>query len=310
MEIKKKISIVIPVYFNELDLPYSVPELLKLASDLKNYDVELIFVDDGSGDNSLDLLLDIKKKHKLIKIIKLSRNFGSMIAVQAGIRHASGDCIGIIAADLQDPPKLFLNMIEKWENGYKVILAIREDREESKIQKTMAALYYFILRKIAFPDYPDGGFDFVLFDRQIAEELKMYSGKNTNIMSLIFSLGHKRYCIPYTRGMRKFGKSRWTFWKKINLLIDSLVSFSYLPVRFMSFIGITIAFGSFIYGLFVCLNYFRGNILVPGWTALIIILSFFLGLIMIMLGIIGEYLWRNLDESRKSPLFIIDELFE
>lgn len=308
---KKNIfSIVIPIYYNESNIPYTLPRLLNLQKLLPNYDIEYIFVDDGSGDQSLSLLLDVKKQNSNIKIIKLSKNFGSMVAIQAGIHYAHGECIGVIAADLQDPPELFVDMLSKWEDGYKTVLAVREDRKDPWIQKLFSNLYYFLLRNAAFPDYPKGGFDFILFDRQVAKEIRQFSGKNTNIMTVIFSLGHKRYYISYTRNKRETGSSKWTFIKKINLFIDSIISFTYLPLRIMSFLGFLVAVISFVYGLFVINGYLKGSIQVPGWTALILTITFFSGLIMIMLGIMGEYLWRILDESRKSPLFIVDEIFE
>jgi glycosyltransferase involved in cell wall biosynthesis len=307
---KKKFSIVVPFYYNELNIPYTVPRLQAMQNLLPVFDLEFIFVDDGSQDQTLPLLLNEKDKDTRIKVIKLSRNFGSMSAIQAGLRYASGDCVGIIAADLQDPPELFVEMIERWESGKKVVMATRADREESFSQKLFSNSYYYLMDKFALKGYPNGGFDFVLIDRQIVKEIIKISEKNTNIMSLIFWLGYNQETIPYVRQERKLGKSKWTLSKKVKLFIDSFVSFSYAPIRFMSSIGFLVAILSFIYGVFIVINSIMGTIEIQGWTSIIAIITFLLGIIMVMLGIIGEYLWRILDESRKRPAYIVDEVYE
>lgn len=307
---KRLFSIVVPIYFNELNIPYTVPRLQDLQKLIPNYDIEFIFVDDGSLDRSFELLLVEKKKDPRIKLIKLSKNFGSMSAIQAGLSMAKGDCVGIISADLQDPPELFAEMIERWEGGNKVVLAARSDREESFSQKAFSNTYYYLMEKYALKGYPSGGFDFVLIDKQVVGEINRIKEKNTNIMSLIYWLGYDRALIPYVRQERKTGKSRWTLSKKVKLFIDSFVSFSYAPIRFMSIIGFVTAFLSFIYGIFVVINAIFGHIGIQGWTTIISVITFLLGIIMMMLGIIGEYLWRILDESRKRPSYIIDEIFD
>jgi polyisoprenyl-phosphate glycosyltransferase len=305
---KKTFSILVPIYFNELNIPYTVPRLKNLQKLLPDYDLEFVFVDDGSKDNSFNLLMRERELDSRIKVIRLSKNFGSMSAIQAGLEYVSGDCIGIIAADLQDPPELFETMVKEWEQGKKVVMATREDRDESWSQKLFSNTYYRLMRKYAISEYPKGGFDFVLIDKQVASELINIKEKNTNIMSLIFWLGHERATIPYVRQKREHGKSKWTMSKKIKLFVDSFVSFSFVPIRFMSMIGFITALFSFIYGIFVLINSLIGNVNVQGWTTLIALITFLLGLMMLMLGIIGEYLWRILDETRKRPGYIIDEV--
>lgn len=307
---KIKFSIVVPIYFNALNIPHTVPRLQKLQELLPDCELEFVFVDDGSKDNSFQLLLEAKQQDKRIKVIKLSRNFGSMSAIQAGLQYASGDCIGVIAADLQDPPELFVDMIKEWRNGKKVVLATRSDREESLSQKMFSNSYYYLLEKFALKDYPKGGFDFLLVDKQVAQEVIDIGEKNTNVMSLIYWLGHDREYFPYVREERKLGKSRWTMSKKIKLFIDSFVSFSYMPIRFMSALGVITALLSFLYGVYVVVGALSGWIPIQGWTTIIALITFLLGIIMVMLGIIGEYLWRILDESRNRPSFIVDEVYE
>lgn len=305
-----KLSIVVPVYYNELNIPHTIPRLQNLENIIPDCDFEFVFVDDGSKDNSFSLLMEAKEQDPRIKVIKLSRNFGSMSAIQAGLKYTTGDCVGIIAADLQDPPEMFKDMIEHWKLGKKIVLATREDREESFSQKMFSNTYYYLLEKFALQGYPKGGFDFLLIDRQVVYEVVEIHEKNTNIMSLIYWLGHDQVQIPYVRQERKLGKSRWTLSKKIKLFIDSFVSFSYSPIRFMSFIGVITAILSFLYGVFVVIGTLSGFIVLQGWTTIIALITFLLGIIMIMLGIIGEYLWRILDESRERPSYVVDQTFE
>jgi glycosyltransferase involved in cell wall biosynthesis len=305
----KKISIVVPIFWNESNIPYTVPRLLGLVNSLKDKETEIIFVDDGSGDHSLSMLLDERKKDPRIKIIKLSRNFGSMQAIAAGISKASGDAVGVITSDLQDPPELFVEMIKKWEEGSKVVMAVRVDRDESFLQKTFATIFYRLLARFALKDYPAGGFDFFLVDKQIAAEISSIREKNTNIMSLVFWLGHERSSLSYVRQKRLHGQSRWTFTKKVKFFIDSFVAFSYAPVRTISGFGLIVALLSFLFGIYVISQAVFGKIPVQGYAALMVVTTFLLGLIMIMLGIIGEYLWRTLDEVRKRPPYVIDEVY-
>ncbi|MDD5396690.1 MAG: glycosyltransferase family 2 protein [Candidatus Moranbacteria bacterium] len=305
----KTFSIVTPVYYNELNIPYTIPELKKLGNLLPEYKLEFIFVDDGSGDRSLPLLLEERKKDDRIKIVKLSKNFGMMSAIQAGIHFAEGDCVGVINADLQDPPELFVEMVRKWEAGNKIVIATRKDRDDPFLQKLASNTFYFLMATFAIKDYPRGGFDFVLFDKKVVIEIDKICEKNTNIMSLIFWLGFKKAFVYYVRKERKHGKSRWTLSKKIKLFVDSFVAFSYAPIRIISFLGLVIACVSFLFGAYTIFDSILGKIPVQGFTTLIAIITFLLGLIMIMLGIIGEYLWRILDETRKRPSYVIDEVY-
>jgi len=306
----EKFSIVIPIYYNEANIPHTLLRLRSLVDLLPTTELEFIFVDDGSGDRSLHLLLEEQKVDLRMKVIRLSKNFGAGAAVQAGLRYATGDCVGIIAADLQDPPELFIEMIQHWQQGKKVVMAVRTKREDSVVSKTFSSVFYFLMDKMALPGYPKGGFDFVLLDRDVVQEVTQYSEKNTNIMSLIYWLGHDRVAIPYVRQERTYGKSMWTFGKKIKLFIDSFISFSYTPIRFISIVGIATALLSFCYGVFVFIGKITGKVEIEGWTTIMIAITFLLGMIMIMLGIIGEYLWRILDEIRNRPLYIIDEVYD
>ena len=307
---KRILSIVIPVYFNEPNLPDSIPQLLALKDKLIGYELELVFVDDGSKDHSLDILLDYQKRYpRQIKVVKLTRNFGAMAAVQAGLTVATGDCVGLIAADLQDPPELFLQMASHWEQGVKAIFAVRSNREESFLQKTFSNLYYALIRRFAVPGYPSGGFDFFLVDRQVVDEVLKIKEKNTNLMTLVFWLGYQAVLIPYVRRKRTKGVSRWTLSKKIKLFVDTFASFSYFPIRLFSFLGLIYAVISFSYGAFIFFSWLTFGIEVQGWVPMMLILTFTAGLQMTLLGVLGEYLWRTLDEARGRPLFVIDTVY-
>lgn len=307
---RKTVSIVIPVYFNEPNLPDTVLQLLALTDRLPAYELELVFVDDGSEDRSLELLLETRELFpSQIKVVKLTRNFGTMAALQAGLTVASGDCVGVIAADLQDPPELFLEMVSHWEKGIKAIFATRSDREESFLQKLFSNFYYALINRFAVPGYPPGGFDFFLVDRQVIDKINNIHEKNTNLMTLIFWLGYQAVFIPYVRRKRVKGKSRWTFRKKLKLFVDTFVSFSYFPIRLFSFLGLIYAILSFSYGALIFVSWLMFGIPVQGWVPMMLVLTFTAGLQMTLLGILGEYLWRTLDAARGRPMYVIDSIY-
>lgn len=307
----KLFSIIIPVYYNELNLPETVPQLLGLAEKMPQYRLELVFVDDGSDDGSLEVLRGFQTQYpETIKVVKLTRNFGSMAAIQAGFTVASGDCVGMISADLQDPPELFLEMLSHWERGIKAVFAVRQDREEPFSQKLFSNAYYALVRRYAIADYPDGGFDFFLVDRQIVNEINRIQEKNTNLMSLIYWLGFKPIMIPYIRRARVRGKSRWTLAKKLKLFVDTFVAFTFFPLRVLSAVGFLAALTSFGYGTFILVYWLLFGIDVKGWVPTMLIITFTTGLQMTMLGVLGEYLWRTLDEVRLRPPFVIDEVYD
>ncbi len=311
MSNKKKFSIVIPVYQNEPNLDNTVSKLLSLQEKIFNYDLELVFVDDGSTDNSYSSLCKYQQQYsKIIKIVKLTKNFGQNAAIFCGLKIANGDCAGIISADLQDPYELFVDMIRKWENGIKLVMGEREDREESVRQSFISNLYWRLVNRYAVKDYPLGGYDFCLIDRQIIDDVNRIDEKNTHIFALIFSLGYKYESIPYVRKKRIAGKSQWTLSKKIKTFIDTFISFSYLPIRGISYLGLSISIMSFVYAIMIAANKIIFGGRYEGWTTIVVLLSLFSGLILLTLGIIGEYLWRILDEVRKRPSYVIDKIVE
>lgn len=301
-----KLSIIIPVYYNSDTLEILYEDMKKVVLSVVE-DYEIVMVDDGSGDNSWEVMNDLSKRDSRIKLVKLSRNFGSHAAILAGLSVCTGDCATIKAADLQEPSEILLEMYESWKKGNKVVLAVRSDRKESFSQKLFANSYYWLVRKFAIPSMPEGGFDCYLIDRKVIEVLRMLDETNSAVTLQILWSGFKRDTIYYVRQKREIGVSRWTLSKKVKLVIDSLVGFSFAPIRFMSLVGVFFSLVSFIWMLIVIVQKIMGGIQVQGWTALMIVVLFSSGLILLTLGILGEYIWRILDASRNRPVYIIEE---
>lgn len=306
-----KISIIIPCYYNELNIPVTIPALLENELNFsQGTEFEYVLVDDGSKDNTLKELLKFKDAYsEKFKIIKLAGNVGPHNAVLAGMKYATGDCNVILAADLQNPVELIPKMFDYWSKGIKFVIANRQDREESGIQKLLANTYHFLIKKFALHNIPDGGFDFVLFDKQLKDEVVAMDEKNTNTLYLMSWLNYDFVSIPFVRKKREIGKSRWTFRKKIKLFIDSFVAFSFFPIRMISVIGLLLGLTAFCYGGFIIFSKFFGNIPVTGWTTMMVVILFVSAFQMIALGVIGEYVWRALDASRKRPNYVIDKIW-
>jgi glycosyltransferase involved in cell wall biosynthesis len=305
-----KLSIIMSCYFNGPNIPVTTKRLI---DNEKNFpagtDIEYIVIDDGSKDDTFEQLCIFQKQYPdKVKVIKLAANVGSYNALLAGMAHATGDCCSIVAADLQDPPELIPSMLEHWNRGYKLVIGQRENREDPLFDKLFSNVFNSLIRKFALPGIPKGGFDFVLFDRQLKEEVVKMNEGNSNCMYLLAWQGFPYVSIPYTRQKREIGKSRWTFKKKIKLFIDSFVSFSFFPVRLISVAGIILGFLAILYASFILIARLTGQINVQGWSTMMIVFLFVSSFQMIALGIIGEYVWRNLDASRKRPNYIIDTI--
>jgi glycosyltransferase involved in cell wall biosynthesis len=305
-----KLSVIIPCYYNEANIPVTTAELIanekRFASDME---FEYIMVDDGSKDQTLAALTTFKNQFPdKVTIVKLSGNFGSYNAILAGMAYATGDCTVVITADLQDPPELMVKMVDYWNKGIKLVVANREQRNDSFLTKIFAGFYQKMMRRYALPNLPEGGFDFCLFDKQLREQVLALDEKNTNSLYLLIWLNYDYVAIPYTRQERTIGKSRWTLKKKMKLFIDSFVSFSYTPLRFITVSGLILGLISFLYALYVVFAKLTGKVDVEGWTAMMVVFLLVSSFQMIAIGIIGEYLWRNLEASRKRPPYIIERV--
>jgi polyisoprenyl-phosphate glycosyltransferase len=309
-ELTKKLSVVVPVYFNEESLPPLFEKLLRIEATLleQKIETELIFVDDGSGDRSLEELLKIKQQRPPTKIIKLTRNFGAAHASKTGLQFVTGDCFLVLAADMQDPPELILEMMAKWLQGAKFIICQRTSRNDPPLSKLFAYIYYLLVRFFVIRDYPPRGYGMSLMDSALLGYMQR-SGKNMNPPLFAYWLGFKPEVILYERAKRRLGKSRWTLAKRIKLFLDSLLGFSVAPIRFISLIGLVVSLASFGYGVLIVISALRGEREVRGFATLATLLAFLLGLVIIMLGVIGEYVWRIFDEINSRPEYVIDEIF-
>ena len=300
-----KISIVIPVYYNSDTLEMLYEDMKeKILPQLGDY--EIVFVDDGSGDNSWEIMNKIRERDDRVVCTRLSKNFGEHAALLAGLSICTGDCAVTKQADLQEDSNLILDMYESWKRGNKVVLAIRESRDEGALKKFMAGMYYWIVRKMINKDMPQGGCDCYLVDRQVIECLEKMEEKNSSLTLQVMWLGFRSEKIYFHRLDRTVGKSRWTFAKKFKLVMDSMMSFTYLPVRFMSGCGIVFFIAAIIGMILTIKEKLTVGTPILGYASLMCVVLFSSGLILLMLGILGEYIWRTLDASRNRPPFIID----
>ena len=302
-----KLSIVIPVYYNSDTLELLYDDLKeKVLGKLEEY--EIVFVDDGSGDNSWEIINKIAAMDKNVIATKLSRNFGEHAALLAGLSVCTGDCAVTKQADLQEDSTLILEMYESWKRGNKVVLAIRGSRDENAVKKFFAGCYYWLVRKTINKDMPQGGCDCYLVDRQVIKVLEMMDEKNSSLTLQVMWVGFKTEKIYFHRKDREVGKSRWTLGKKIKLVVDSMMSFSYFPIRCMATVGFVFALLSLIGIILTIKEKLTTGTPILGYASLMSVVLFGFGLIFIMLSMLGEYIWRTLEESRKRPPFIIDEV--
>ena len=307
----KTVSLIVPVYYNAESLPHFFAELQKVEGQLHERDcaMELIFVDDGSGDESLIELMKIKQQRPDTRVVKLTRNFGEAHAYKVGMSYVTGDCTARLTADLQDPPELVTKMTDHWLAGSKFVIAPREGRDDPPLTTLFAGIYHWLVRKMVSQDYPKGGFVIMLMDAALVPFIRD-SSKNVNTALLAYSLGYKPAIVPYKRQKRKHGKSRYTFAKRLTGFIDSILGFSVLPIRIISLIGFIVSLLSFAYGSFMviqaALGYRAG---VPGFPTLVALVTFLLGLVIIILGIMGEYLWRIFDEVTPRPQAVVEEVY-
>ena len=302
-----KISVVVPVYFNEASLRVLHQRLAEVAAQVSHSDFEFIFVDDGSVDNSFGILRELAACDQRVKALRLVRNFGSNAAILAGLAHARGDGVAVISADLQDPPELIPEMIAKWQAGSQVVLAARAERRDPLMTRLTSNVFNGLFRRFVFPHFPPHGFDFFFADKKVIRVLVETAGANLYLFGLLLWTGYKPVTLTYVRAERPFGKSRWNLDRKIKYSLDAFVGFSYLPLRFASVIGIALAILGFFYAAFLILARIFLGFPVEGWTSMMVVLLLVSGVQLILLGILGEYVWRNLDEARRRPLYLIGE---
>ena len=307
----KKISVVIPMYCEEevADICYKrVVNNLKKLSD--RYSYEIIFINDGSKDSTLEILKKIASNDDNVKIISFSRNFGHQAAVTAGIRNVTGDAVIIMDADLQDPPELFNGMIEKWEEGYEVVYGKRRTREGESIFKLLTAkMFYNTLNKLSEIEIPKDTGDFRLVDRKVIDVIATLPEHNKFLRGLFSWVGFNQYPYEYNRVNRVAGKTKYPFNKMFKLATDGILSFSAKPLKVVGAIGffsVIVSIAILVYSIVSFV--FKLNSLTPGWTSIMCTMTFIGGIILISLGMIGEYIARIYEESLGRPEYIIDEL--
>ncbi len=304
-----KLSIVVPVYYNEDTLELLYKDMKeKVLGKLEEY--EIVFVDDGSGDSSWEVMNRLREQDDHIKCVRLSRNFGEHAAILAGLSECSGDCAVTKQADLQEDSTLILEMFESWKRGNKVVLAVRKERKENPVKVFFANMYYAIIRSMVNKNMPAGGCDCYLVDRKVIEVLERLDEKNSSLTLQVMWVGFQTDMIYFVRNDREIGKSRWTLSKKVKLVMDSVMSFSYFPLRFMSGLGIIFNILAIILLISVIVEKFTSGTPIAGWASLMCVILCASGMLMLMLGILGEYIWRTLDAARTRPPFIVDEVKE
>jgi dolichol-phosphate mannosyltransferase len=305
------ISIIIPFLNEESNIPKLVKELDYFICDLKAIQIEVIFVDDGSSDNSFNLLCQTLSAVSLhSKIIKLSKNFGSHAALRAGVYKASGKYIVFMYADLKDPLSLIPQLYSVCNKDNDIVWAIRKTVKFKFFEKIFSKWYAKLMKIFVSENYPEKGFDIVMFNKKIQHELNHNIESNSSIFLQILTMGFKQETIEYDKLDRLSGKSKWTIGKKIKLFIDSFVSFSYAPIRFVTIMGISFFIIGICWTIYIVIRTLLVNDYDPGWPGYASILLVGFGLTNISLGIIAEYLWRTMDASKKSPVFIIDKILE
>ena len=299
------LSVIVPVYHNQETLRELHRRLTATCSAIVPDDYELIFVNDGSGDGSWDVLSHIASADPHVRAISLSRNFGSQAAILAGLSQATGDRVAMIAADLQEPPELISDLYKACNSGAEIALASRSTRGDPWATRLFARLFYALLRRFALPEMPVGGFDCFVASRRVGQLLLNHARPNVYLPGELLWLGFPRTVIPYDRLARPAGTSMWTFWKKFRFLIDSFVAFSYIPVRVTSTLGLLFAVAGFLYAVIILALRITSGFPVEGWASLAVIVLILGGVQLIVLGTLGEYVWRTLDTGRNRPLYIV-----
>jgi glycosyltransferase involved in cell wall biosynthesis len=304
----KKLSVIAPAYNEESIIPLIIERFKKVIAQFEHtYNIEIIFIDDGSRDNTLELFRQQSLKDKRFKYISFSRNFGHQTAISAGIDAASGDGIIIMDIDLQDPPELLLKLITKWEDRYEVVYAIRKKRKENIVKRICYKSFYALLKRLSYLNIPIDTGDFCLIDRKVADVMRSMPERNRFVRGLRTWAGYRQIGIEYERAKRAAGKTGYTFTKLLKLAYDGIFSFSFIPLRVITIFGLFISFLSFLAGFFLIVIKLVWGIDVPGWTSLVVILAFNQGVLLLFLGIIGEYISRIFDEVKRRPKYVIKE---
>ena len=304
----KKVTIIVPAYNEEESLPFLYERLYKLMDNVTNYEFEVLFINDGSNDKTLELIKEYREKDKRINYVDFARNFGKETAMIAGLDYATGDCVIFIDADLQDPPELIPEMLKYWEEGYDDVYAQRKSRKgETWLKKFTSKMYYRVLQSLTkVPIQKDTG-DFRLLDRRCVNALRKMRETGRNSKSMFSWIGYNKKAILYDRDPRIAGSTKWNYAKLINLAIDGITSFTTSPLRISTYLAIPTFLALFIYFIYVIIKCIRLNVAIQAFQAIILLILFFSGIQILLFGIVGEYLGRIFNESKNRPLYLVKE---
>ena len=304
----KKITIIIPAYNEEESLPFLYERLDKLMENMKNYDFEILFVNDGSKDKTISIIKELREKDKRISYVDFSRNFGKEIAMIAGLDYATGDCVIFMDADLQDPPELIPELVKYWEEGYDDVYAKRRSRKgETWLKKFTSKMYYKVLQKTTRIEIQKDTGDFRLLDRRCVNALRKIRESERNTKSMFSWIGYKKKEVLYDRDPRVAGTTKWNYIKLIDLAIDGITSFTTSPLRLSTYIAIPTFLVLFVYFIYVIAKSCIIHEAIQAFQAIILLILFFSGVQILLFGILGEYLGRIFKETKNRPLYLVNE---
>lgn len=299
------ISVIVPVMNEEENVPLFYDAVRAVTDSLNELEWEFIFVEDGSTDRTLERLLALRVKDPRVKILQFSRNFGSYPALRAGLDYSQGDACITISADLQDSPELFRSFLAQWQEGSDIVWGVRAQRDDPWAKKTLASLFYRLLRILALSNLPTDGMDCALFDRKVVNAFLQISDIHNITFMTIYWMGFRQTRVPYHRKGRQFGKSKWPLGRRIKSALDVITSFSGLPLRFASYLGMTVSTLSLLGALIIFFNKLVLGIGSWGWPSMMMSILFLGGIQLVMLGVMGEYLWRIGNQVRGQPQYIV-----
>lgn len=302
-----RISIVLPTFNEQENLVPLHARLSAMAGELPDCCFDFIFADDGSTDGTAAVISELRQADPRVQHLRLARNCGSHAAAHAGLSFCRGDAAVVMAADLQDPPELIPRLVEQWRAGWKVVWGVRREGPIAGAgSRLLARLFYRLMNRLSDVRQPPTGADAFLIDRTVIEAFKASAEKNTSTSMLVAWLGFPQACLEYAKAPRHAGTSKWTLAKRFKMFFDALISFSYLPLRIMSLTGIMCALAGLLYSLVIFFSALGGNP-VEGWASLMIVVLLIGGVQMMMMGMLGEYLWRTYDETRGRPRYVIEK---
>ena len=304
----RKVSVVIPVFNNESTIGQLFTQLKDLFSRFEEFDLEVVFVNDHSSDNSLTVIKELNERFSNVRFLHFSRNYGQVVAISAGLKKATGDAVILRSADLQDSVDLIENFLSGWQQGNKVVIGNRKKRSDGFVDRMQSRLFYNLIRKVS-PNMPEGGFDYCLLDRSVVSELNKFNHRNRFLQGDILSLGFQTLVLPYERKADPDSKQRGkrSISANIKYSVDGIIDSTYLPIRLMSLMGVLSMIAGTVYSIIIVFAKLTGNVPFEGWAPLMILLLIIGGMIMLMLGIMGEYVWRIYDQLKERPHYVIEE---